>query len=94
MIEELDSSAFTYDNYETNYWSRLNLTWDVLDEPFLKALKTHAIGYCRANYLPFRPRFGYAIMCEDEDFEKFWFHISEDLFNRLIKEKENAKDEK
>ena len=95
MIEKLDSSNFTYDNYETNWWSRLEMDgWDINDRPLIESLKIHAIGFCNSNSLSVRPReSGYAIMCEDEDFEKFWFHISDRTFEDLMKEMTNEIDQ-
>ena len=82
-MNELNPELFTYELYESNFWSRLNMrVCDYLDDE----IKKHMIGWCPAERLSFRPRKGdIAVMCEDENSEKFWFHYSKTLLDHVQK---------
>jgi len=82
-LEELDSSNFDYNHYASDFWHRLDSEWDVKDDIFIPAIESKVIGYCDGLKLPCRPRRGYAVMCEDNEFERFWFHLSEECFSKL-----------
>jgi hypothetical protein len=92
-IEALNSALFSYDNYESDFGAALDLSYNVMstlpescDTELHTALKKYAVGYCKGDSLPFRPRAGMVgIMCE-KDGEKFWFHIEESTLNKLLKE--------
>lgn len=74
-MEELNPELFTYELYESNYWSRLGVgVWyNDLDVE----VKNHMVGWCPSERLSVRPRKDdVAVMCEDDDGEKFWFHYS------------------
>lgn len=75
-LEELNSECFTYDNYEGNWWSLLDIAWkDSMNKKVLKeCIKKYAIGYCKSSKVKIRPRDGFAIMFE-KDGERFWFHL-------------------
>ena len=75
-IEEISPERFNYQNYEPNYWSRLGFCFSCGSLDVVKKAKECAIGWCDASRLSFRPRPGcIAVMCEDEDYEPFWFHM-------------------
>ena len=77
-MTELNPELFTYELYESNYWSRLNM--GVFDNSIEIEIKKHIVGCCPSARLSVRPRDNeIAIMCEDEDGEKFWFHYSKDI---------------
>ena len=79
-IEELDPELFTYPNYEVEFGHRLGIYHNHYGEifqmgDFIRALKSHIVGWCDPSRLVVRPRSdGAAVMCEDED-GRFWFHI-------------------
>lgn len=80
-LSELDPELFTYELYESNYWSRLGL--GVWDNALELEIRKHAIGWCPSERLTVRPRKdSIAVMCEDEDGEKFWFHYSKSIIEK------------
>ena len=82
-MTELNPEIFTYELYESNYWSRLNM--GVFDNSLENEIKKHIVGWCPSERLSVRPRKNcIAIMCEDEDGEKFWFHYSKDIIDGVL----------
>lgn len=76
-LEKLNSESFTYENYESNWWSALDMDYMMaLDvKSVLNAVKKYAVGYCDACRLKLRPKTdSYAVMFE-KDGERFWFHL-------------------
>jgi len=76
-ISQLNSECFIYDNYESNWWSLLDLDFDQAMDVWrvMKAVKEYAVGYCESDKVRLRPRpDSYAVMFE-KDGERFWFHI-------------------
>lgn len=74
--DEIDPERFLYGNYESNYWSRLGLEYDYTHSALANALKNRIVGWCDSSRLMVRPKSGtIAVMCEDEDFMLFWFHL-------------------
>ena len=79
-IPEIDPELFTYDAYEMNFGDRLGLYHRMYPEVFefenfIRILKPRVVGWCDPSRLAVRPKSeGVALMCEDEDGEKFWFH--------------------
>jgi len=80
MLPELNPELFTYERYELNFGDRLGLLHSMYPDIFekdnyFKAVKKSAVGWCDPSRLAVRPRNdGIALMCEDENGEKFWFH--------------------
>ena len=80
---ELNPEIFTYDCYESNYWSYLGLDCFHDESDFIRQLKKYAIGYCDASRLSIRPRTNmYAVMCEVDGYT-FWFHIEKNKFDSI-----------
>ena len=84
-LPKLSSTEFRYDNHELNYFSRLEMlgasAYDLngLDICYRRILADHAIGYADATYLSYKPQEGdWAIMFEDDNFERFWCHVPKD----------------
>jgi len=76
-LEKLNSECFIYDNYESNWWSLLDLDYlDALDGmSVMKEVEQYAVGYCESSKIRLRPRNdSYAVMFE-KDGKRFWFHI-------------------
>lgn len=75
-LEELNSECFTFENYEGNWWSLLDISWEKsMDKSVLReCIKKYAVGYCDSIRVKIRPRNGFAIMFE-KDGERFWFHL-------------------
>jgi hypothetical protein len=79
-IPEINPELFTYELYEANFGDRLGLYYHMYPEVFefenfIKALRPRVVGWCDPSRLYVRPKTeGVALMCEDEDGEKFWFH--------------------
>ena len=88
--QELSPIYFTFQNYEVNPFDRLDIPYDWdsqegLSNVFIRYIVDHLVGWCDSEKLTVRPRPGYAVMCEDEQFERFWFHVSKELFEDKIK---------
>ena len=79
-ITEINQDMFTYELYEMNFGDRLGLYHHMYPEVFefenfIKALASMVVGWCDPSRLAVRPKTeGVALMCEDEDGERFWFH--------------------
>ena len=79
-IPEIDPELFTYELYEMNFGDRLGLYHGMYPEVFefenfVKVLAPKVVGWCDPSRLAVRPKTeGVALMCEDEDGERFWFH--------------------
>ena len=76
-LPELNSECFIYENYESNWWSLLDLDYaEAMDvERVMKAVKEYAVGYCESSRITLRPRSdSFAVMFE-KDGERFWFHL-------------------
>ena len=75
MIKEISAERFTYELYEPNFWQRLGFEFSTDDDIVLKKATKRAVGYCESERLEVRPKSRMvALMCEDDDGEKFWFH--------------------
>ena len=74
MIESISAERFTYELYEPNFWQRLGFEFTTDDDVVIQKAIERAIGYCDANRLQVRPKDRMiAVMCEDDNCEKFWF---------------------
>ena len=79
-IPEIDPELFTYELYEMAFGDRLGLYHRMYPEVFefgnfIRVLKPRVVGWCDPSRLAVRPKAeGVALMCEDEDGERFWFH--------------------
>jgi len=90
-LKELSPEIFSYETYEPNYYDRLEM-WDVVrwdDRALEHRLEETAVGWCDASRLGVRPRRGLAaVMCEDSDGDRFWFHVSPKTIGVELPEKE------
>lgn len=74
-IQKISAEKFTYELYEPNFWQRLGFEFSTDDDIVLKKAIEKAVGYCESERLAVRPKSRMiAVMCEDDDGEKFWFH--------------------
>lgn len=76
-LPELNSECFIYKNYESNWWSLLDLDFsDAMEvSNVIRCVEKYAIGYCESSKVRLRPKpDSYAVMFE-KDGERFWFHI-------------------
>lgn len=76
-LEILNSECFIYDNYESNWWSLLDLDFDsaMNIKNIMNAVEKYAVGYCDSSRVKLRPKKdSYAVMFE-KDGKRFWFHI-------------------
>ena len=74
-IPKISAERFTYELYEPNFWQRLGFEFSTDDDIVLKKAIKKAVGYCESERLAVRPKSRMvAVMCEDDDGEKFWFH--------------------
>ena len=96
-IPEINPELFTYNAYEMNFGDRLGLYYHMYPEVFdfknfIRILKPRVIGWCDPSRLAVRPKVeGVALMCEDEDGEKFWFHALDKTAEALgIKARRNT----
>ena len=86
-VEMADPELFTWENYEPDFGQRIGLSFaDTLEVKKMKAeIVKRLAGYCDGSRLSVRPRDdSYAIMLEDDDNEKFWFHYPKDSFDEII----------
>ena len=75
LILAISAERFSYELYEPNFWQRLGFEFITDDDIVIVKAIESAVGYCDANRLLVRPKDRMiAIMCEDDDGEKFWFH--------------------
>lgn len=97
MLHDLNPGCFQYDNYESNWWSLFDLSYDdsICTKSLAEAIKEYATGFCKGEYLLFKPRNdSMAVMFEKEQ-NRFWFHIPDwqfhDIFgNEHITESSNS----
>ena len=94
-IREINPELFTYELYEMNFGDRLGLYHRMYPEVFefenfIKVLAPRVVGWCDPSRLAVRPKAeGVALMCEDEDGERFWFHALDKTAEALgLKEKQ------
>ena len=76
-LPQLGSECFTYENYESNWWSLLDIEYvKAMDvSRVMRAVSEFAVGYCDSSRVRLRPRSdSFAVMFE-RDGEQFWFHI-------------------
>ena len=76
-LEKLNSECFIYENYESNWWSLLDLDYmsTFYAKNIMKAVEKYAVGYCESERVYLRPKSdSYAVMFE-KDGKRFWFHI-------------------
>ena len=76
-LELLNSECFIYENYESNWFSLLDMDFKTSlgVETVMKAVKDYAVGYCESDRVKLRPRNdSYAVMFEKDGY-RFWFHI-------------------
>lgn len=74
-ISAISAERFSYELYEPCFWLRLGFEFTTDDDIVIAKAIGRAVGYCDANRLLVRPKDRMiAIMCEDDDGEKFWFH--------------------
>jgi hypothetical protein len=86
-IDEISPSEFTYERYEYDYGGRLDLDFrSSIDAKMMaREIKKRCIGWCDGSKLRIRPRSDMvAIMLEDDDFEKFWFHYPKVAFEMIL----------
>ena len=75
LILAISAERFSYELYEPNFWQRLGFEFTTDDDIVIAKAIERAVGYCDASRLLVRPKDRMiAIMCEDDDGEKFWFH--------------------
>ena len=86
-MKELNSEYFSYPLYEVNWSERLGLDYmaDDLSDEVVRKIRDCAIGWCDGSRLSVRPKSDMvAIMLEDDDFEKFWFHYPKTCFEMIL----------
>lgn len=77
-LEELSPELFIYELYDSS--------GPLLDPNDVARM---AVGYCDASRLQVRPRNNLmALMCEDPDGNKFWFHVEPQEIERINKGRE------
>ncbi len=87
-LRKLDYSLFTWLNWKAGSIHDLGVQcryYDITSERGKEILKKHAVGYCRGENLPCRPKENeIALMCF-KDGEHFWFHIRKKEFDEVFK---------
>lgn len=85
-LPELDSSLFTRENHVNDFAEVLDLHREDVEGKFRKSLREHAVGWCSGERLCFRPidETVVGLMCEDKDFNKFWFHLAKKKFDEVF----------
>lgn len=91
-LPELSPDEFTWERYESNYGSRLNLDFrsSINNVVMAREIRDRCLGYCDGSKLRIRPKSDMvAIMLEDDEFEKFWFHYPKFAFEKDVLDKWN-----
>ena len=87
MLTKLDSSLFDFSTWRTNSIHLLGVLCryaDITSERGKRILRRYAIGYCKGENLPCRPKSNeIALMCV-KDRSKFWFHLRNDEFQKVF----------
>ena len=76
-IQELSPDEFTYERYEVDYGDRLRLDFRECTslDAMSREIRDRIVGWCDGGRLRTLPKTDMvAVMLEDDDFEKFWFH--------------------
>jgi hypothetical protein len=76
-LKQLNSECFIYENYESDWWTLLDLDFEqsLNVKLVMDAVKKYAIGYCESSRVQLRPKSDcYSVMFEKNGL-KFWFHI-------------------
>jgi hypothetical protein len=83
-LKEINPESFIYELYDPDWRGRLEYYYDSLGIPDFREIAKIAVGYCDASRLSVRPKTDeYAMMCEDDD-GKFWFHLSQFMFDEVL----------
>lgn len=86
-IEELSPIDFTWERYESNYGARLDLDFrsSIDNKVMAREIKKCCVGWCDGSRLSIRPKEDMvALMLEDDEFEKFWFHYPKVAFEMIL----------
>ena len=86
-IEEIGPDEFSWERYESDYGGRLDLDFrsSIDDKVMAREIKKRCIGWCDGGKLRIRPKSDMvAIMLEDDEFEKFWFHYPKTAFEMIV----------
>lgn len=90
QLPELNSECFIQENHESNFLDALGLSGGIYSKQsgtneLHAALKRWTVGWCDAQRLQYKPMYGYvAVMCEKDGY-RFWFHITREMFERIMK---------
>lgn len=84
-LQRFNAESFTYYNYNSNWWSYFDITYgdSLTPEKWIDKVRDSAVGFCDSSRLTVRPKEGVALMVQPED-EPFWFHVTQDLFDKLF----------
>ena len=69
----ISPETFTWDRYIGVVGYSIDDVWDFERHRVKPGFVE--LGRCDASKIPMRQRNGYAILVEDENFERFWFHV-------------------
>ena len=86
-VDMINPELFTWCNYESDFGHRMGLDFaDTLDGRKMKReIVRRLVGYCDGSRLSVRPRTdSYAIMLEDDEGERFWFHYPKNYCDEII----------
>ena len=86
-IAELSPIDFTWERYESDYGGRLDLDFRSSTDAKIMAreIKKRCSCWCDGSKLHIRPKSDMvAIMLEDDEFEKFWFHYPKTCFEMIL----------
>ena len=84
-LPELNSAMFIRETHANEYGSLLGMV-DGREKSLDDALRERAVGWCSGERLCFRPIDDTVVglMCEDKDFNRFWFHLSKRKFDEVF----------
>jgi hypothetical protein len=83
-LPELNSAMFNRETHVNEYGSLLGM---VDGKSLDNALRERAVGWCSGERLCFRPIDDTVVglMCEDKDFNRFWFHLARRKFDEVFR---------
>lgn len=88
-ITPLNSECYIWENYESNWWSLLDIDYvnSMEVDAIKRCISEYAVGYCDGSRLTIRPNSNSYAMMFEKDGNRFWFHIEkwwiEDIDNEF-----------
>jgi len=83
-IEKLNAECFRFDNWESNWWTVIDLEFSSSAKLFMTQISKFIVGWCEGSKLSVRPKESYYAVMLWKNEKEFWFHINDDMFERYF----------